>query len=155
MSKKNESVTNEEVSVVENVQVAEQTREEKKKLRRAEIENKGALHIDDKYKKPGYRQRLVNAQNVAERMRQGYSPIQYIEGAELGNTIATQRGLGGSVEITVNKSTGDKGIWMEIPEEDALILDEIRDDLAREQNAMIEQIDIPANQRIGKITREE
>lgn len=132
---------------------------EKKKLRRAQIENVGALFLDPKYKKKGFRQRLVNIMegNVHKRELEGYRPIIAQDGDGVGNgSVNTAHGLGGSyLEVEVGRKNSQKAIWMEIAEEDALILDEIRDDKAREQAQMLYKSDIPQDVRVGKVSTED
>lgn len=151
---KEETKVNTEITVEK---TTEQLRNEKKKLRRAQIENAGALHLDEKYKKPGFRQRLVNVieGNLNKRELEGYRLIPMSEGQVGDGAVNTSHSTGGTIEVEVGRRNSMKAVWMEISEEDALILDEIRDDKAREQNAMIEKSDIPENARIGKVTREE
>jgi hypothetical protein len=132
------------------------TREEKKKLRRAAVENLGPLHLDDHYKKKGFRQRLVNITpgNVHKRQLEGYRLID-ASNAQVGNgSLDTAHTTGGALEVEVGRRATAKAVWMEISEEDAQILDEIRDDLAREQADMIHKSDIPENVRVGKVTTE-
>jgi len=134
-----------------------QTREAKKKLRRAALENLGPLHLDQKYKREGFRQRLVNVTpgNIAKRELEGYRIIE-AQDAQCGNgSIDTAHSASGQLEVEVGRRHSAKAVWMEISEEDAQILDEIRDDLAREQAGMIYKSDIPENVRIGKVSSEE
>lgn len=147
------------VSAAEKAQEPQLSHSEKKKLRRAQIENVGALFLDPKYKKKGFRQRLVNVMegNVHKRELEGYRPIFAQDGEGVGNgTVNTAHGLGGSyLEVEVGRKNAQKAIWMEIAEEDALILDEIRDDKAREQAQMLYKSDIPQDVRLGKISTED
>jgi hypothetical protein len=133
------------------------TKEKKKKLRRAAIQNMGPLHLDQIYKKPGFRQRLVNVEpgNIAKRELEGYRPIKMQDAAYGNGTVDTAHGTGGVLEVEVGRRHSQKAVWMEIAEEDAQILDEIRDDLAKEQAGMIYKSDIPENARIGKVTKED
>lgn len=134
-------------------------REEKKKLRRAAIENVGALHLDEIYKRPGFRQRLVNLTpgNFEKQIDKGFSPIKAIPGYGCGNGVVNESvSPDGHLMVEVGRGNGSlKAIWMEIAEEDALILDEIRDDLAKEQARMIYESDVPEHVRVGKVTMED
>lgn len=143
-----------DATTVENTEL---TREQKKKLRRAAIEDSGSLHLDDKYKKPGYRQRLVNVEpgNIHKRELEGYKPIRVSEDQVGNGTLDTSHSVGGFIEVEVGRRHSQKAIWMEIQEEDALILDEIRDDKAREQASMIYKSEIPSDVRVGKVSMED
>ena len=59
-------------------------------------------------------------------------------------------------EFEVGGANGSmKAVWMRIADEDKEILDEIRDDLAKEQaSAITKNPGIPEDQLIGKITKE-
>jgi hypothetical protein len=140
---------------VEQIEKA-QTREEKKKLRRAAIENMGPLYLDEKFKKPGYRQRLVNVEpgNIQKRELEGYRPISGRFGQVGNGAVDTSHSVSSLLEVEVGRRASATAIWMEISEEDALILDEIRDEKAREQASMIYKSDIPDNVRIGNIKEE-
>jgi hypothetical protein len=133
------------------------SREEKKALRRAGMQENGRLHLSDEYKEEGFRYRVCNVLpgNIENRKSQGYEVVTHAitsGSGSLGNLEVNGR----PQEFEVGGANGSmKAIWMRISEEDASILDEIRDDLAAEQDSMIRQNPgIPEDQLIGKITKE-
>lgn len=154
MSNSNSKLSNQ----VENNQ--ELSREEKKKLRRAHIEDRGALHLDPQFKREGFRQRLVNVTsgNIEKYRAMGYNIIEAAN-SEAGNgSIDTSHAPGASLEVEVGRRVSQKAVWMEISEEDYQLNREIEADKAKELDESIGASvndSIPNENRIGQITREE
>lgn len=142
--------------------------EEKKRLRREAMEERGRLTLPDEFKEPGYRYRPCNVTpgNIENWKSRGYEVVTHA--MRSGSGLDSQPEVNGApLEFEVGGANGSmKAVWMRIREEDALILDSIRDDKAKEQAAMIYKDPIPQGNRasespltqgtsIGKITKED
>lgn len=146
-------------------ELSKEEREEKKRLRRESMEERGRLTLSDEYKEPGYRYRVCNVLpgNIENWKSRGYEIVTH--NMKSGSGLNSQPEVDGTpVEFEVGGAQGSmKAVWMRIREEEAEILDEIRDDKAREQAEMITKNPIPAGNRldehynhptIGKVTKE-
>lgn len=146
---------------------AELSREEKKRLRREGMSENGRITMKDEDKETGYRYRLCNVLpgNIENWKSKGYEVVTHNLTSGTGQ-IEKPECNGRPQEVEVGGAHGSmKAVWMRTTEENAQILDEIRDDLAREQAQMIYKDPIPVGSRaaespltqgtnIGKITKE-
>jgi hypothetical protein len=124
----------------------------KKKMRRALSENPGPLFIDDKYKREGYRYRIVNDTpgRIDFLESRGYSVVR--REVDVGNgSIDAPSATGSAVELEVGKIHSQKAVLMEISEEDYQLNRKEKEQLADEQDKMVGQTGIPT--QYGKITR--
>lgn len=146
-----------ETSSIETNKKEKLSREEKKALRRAQMTEVGRLHLADEFKEKGYRYRVCNVLpgNIENYKSRGYEVVTHPIQSGTGS-LEHPEVNGNPTEFEVGGANGSmKAIWMRIAEEDAQILDEIRDDLAREQAGMIlKNPGIPEDQLVGKITKE-
>lgn len=156
----NKELTNLDVKEIKKELSAEdmaKIKAKKKAARRAAIEEHGRLHLAEDFKEKGYRYRPCNATpgNIESWKTKGYEVVTHQLSSGNGG-LATPEVDGTPTEFEVGGANGSmKGIWMRIREEDALILDEIRDDLAREQAAMVDKVPgIPTSNLIGSVTKE-
>lgn len=135
----------------------ELSKEEKKALRRANMSEHGRLHLADEYKEEGYRYRVCNVLpgNIENWKSRGYEVVTHK--LKSGDGSSSRPEVDGTpMEFEVGGARGSmKAVWMRITEEDAQILDEIRDDEAREQDSQIHKNPgIPEDQLIGKVSKE-
>ncbi len=132
-------------------------RAKKKAERKAAIQNNTRLFLDEKYKEAGYRYRIVNVTpgNVESQLSKGYEVVTHDMHSGSGS-LANPECSGTPLEFEVGGHSGSmKAVWMRIAEDDAQILDEIRDDEARAQEELIKKVDgIPNESLVGSITKE-
>ncbi len=147
----------EEVLMNEDVSKKEVSKAEKKAARRAAIQEHGRLHLADEFKEKGYRYRPCNVTpgNIESWKTKGYEVVTHPISSGSGS-LSQPEVNGNTSEFEVGGANGSmKGIWMRIREEDALILDEIRDDMAKEQADMVMKVPgIPQENLIGSVTKE-
>ena len=144
----------------------EQSRAEKKAQRRAGMQENGRLTLSDEYKEEGYEYRVCNVLpgNIENWKSRGYEIVEHkiVSG---DGSVQRPEANGVPVEFEVGGANGSmKAVWMRIRKEDKEILDEIRDDMAKEQSDMIlknpvgDENDLAKNPLCppgyGKVTRE-
>lgn len=144
----------------------ELSREEKKRLRREGMQENGRLTLSDEYKEDGYEYRVCNVLpgNIENWKSRGYEVVTHkiVSG---NGSVQQPEVKGNPTEFEVGGANGSmKAVWMRIRKEDKEILDEIRDDMAREQSDMIlknpvgDQNDLANNPLCppgyGKVTKE-
>lgn len=136
------------------------TREQKKAARRQAIDQPTRIFLAEDCKEAGYRYRLCNVTpgNIESWKEKGYEVVTHSIVSGSGNLKHTNIN-GNPTEVEVGGASGSmKAIWMRISEDDGQILDEIRDDRAREQDAMIRQSPIPKENQsdhAGGVTKEQ
>lgn len=153
MTNKLEAKTEE---VVEKKVKKELTREEKKAMRREGMSQQGVLTLPDELKEKGYRYRVCNLTpgNWESYRSAGWEIVTHDMKSGSGS-LGRPEVDGRPVDFEVGGSYGSvKAVWIRTPEDNASILDEIRDDMAREQANMIHKSPIPEESRIGSITKE-
>lgn len=129
-----EKAINKEVN--KEIDTKELSREDKKALMKAKLKDRDPLSLNDHLKDPNKAYRLVNCTpgNVEKYQDLGYSvcssKIHYGTG-----DIDQSSSASGCPEIEVGKTSSLKAVWMETSKENKEILDEIRDDAARAQQA--------------------
>lgn len=135
----------------------ELSRAEKKAARRQGMAEHGRLTLAEEYKEPGFRYRICNVLpgNIENYKTKGYEVVTHNLKSGSGR-IDQPEADGTPMEVEVGGANGSmKGVWMRISEEDAQINDEIRADLAREQDSMVNKVQgIPQENLIGSVTRE-
>ncbi len=132
-------------------------RQAKKNARRAGMTECGRLHLAEDLKEKGYSYRVCNVLpgNIENYKSQGYEVVTHSISSGTGS-LDNPEVNGVPQEFEVGGAKGSmKAVWMRIRDEDKEINDEIRDDLAREQDSIIRKNPgIPEDQLVGKITKE-
>lgn len=84
------------------------------------------LKVDERYHKPGFRQRWIRKDNLDKAMVEGWTPVTKLKG--ISNAVAPEKTLidGSQIDTTVQKRTL---ILCEMPEEIALARQEFFDKL--------------------------
>jgi len=127
----------------------------KKKLRRADLENAGRLHIPDEYKEDGYHLRIVDADKPGqiERLKNlGYEIVT--KDLSVGNnSVDTPHSVGSAVEVEIGIRKHRQGIVMRISNEDREEILKLKKEKADEQDAMLGNTGIPKEFQTGDVKR--
>lgn len=106
----------------------------------------------EKLKKEGKRPRLANRENVEFWKSRGYDILQV--SSESSDEVYSGKSASGGVEVTVSKhDPNGKAIWMVTDEENAQILDEIRDEAADRMKGQISRPKDPNDTLPGTLKR--
>lgn len=136
------------VSKEETIQTKKElSREEKKAARRAGMSEHGRLTVPEGIKEVGYRYRVCNVLpgNIENWKSKGYEVVTHdMKSGDGSNSRPEVNGV--PCEFEVGGANGSmKAVWMRITEEDASILDEIRDEDNRNQDQMVKDCRNPLN----------
>lgn len=94
-------------------------KEKSTRVKRNRLQRKGRMYIDPNYLEKGFHYRVVNDEpgEIARRKEQGYEVVQSKE-IVMGEGVTKSSTPGSVVSVTVDKTTGTKGILMRMTDED-------------------------------------
>lgn len=135
-------VNNIDVSQEDNKVKKEQSREEKKRARKAALRSYSPLELSDESKEHGYVYRIANVLpgNLETYKSMGYEIVSNKMTTNL-QSVSTPELSNESGEFEVGRANGSmKAVWIRTTQDNYDILREIEDDKAKEQYAQIEEL---------------